>query len=151
MHHPFQRRRGRVWRVRRSWQPSIRTRLEQGVTPIAEERATPAAGARQYSPPEAAPRRDSPPSPLVAGHAQPASSDAEELEKDLITFRLGYRRRLGSTVAIALSFLAAKIFGALDVTFTTVFGVAAGAIAINWVLTRIALRARRSENAFEDG
>ncbi len=71
-----------------------------------------------------------------------ASNDDEELEKDLITFRLGYRRRLASTVVIALSFLAAKIFGALDVTFGTVFGVAAAAIIINWLLTQIALRLR---------
>ena len=71
-----------------------------------------------------------------------AFNDDEESEKDLITFRLGYRRRLVSTVAIALSFLVAKVFGALEVTFATVFGVAAGAIAINWVLTRVALRLR---------
>lgn len=74
--------------------------------------------------------------------AHPGFDDDEELEKDLITFRLGYRRRLVSTVAIAISFLAAKIFGALNVTFATVFGVGGFAIATNWVLTRIALRAR---------
>jgi methyl-accepting chemotaxis protein len=81
----------------------------------------------------------------LAASARPArlaANDDEELEKDLITFRLGYRRRLVSCVVIALSFLAAKVFGALDVTFSTVFGVASGAIIINWVLTRIALRAR---------
>jgi methyl-accepting chemotaxis protein len=118
-------------------QPS--TGFEQRVSPTAEGRATPAVGARQYLPPESGAAR--PPSP-ARDVVRPASNDAEEREKDLVTFRLGYRRRLASTVAIALSFLAAKIFGALDVTYATVFGVAAGALAINWALTRIALRAR---------
>lgn len=109
------------------------------MTRTTEEHADVLRGNGRYAPP-AAPRPASP--PAAQRPARLAASDHEEREKDLITFRLGYRRRLVSTVVIALSFLAAKVFGALDVTFSTVFGVASGAIIINWVLTRIALRAR---------
>lgn len=107
----------------------------------AEERAKVATPEGQYTPPAGG----SPPlptSPIRRRVARLAFNDDEESEKDLITFRLGYRRRLVSTVAIAISFLVAKVFGALDVTFATVLGVAGGAIAINWVLTRVAFRLR---------
>ena len=95
-----------------------------------------------YAPPAGGAPRHSPAPPARPRTARLAFGDDEEREKDLITFRLGYRRRLVSTVVIAISFLAAKVFGALNVTFATVFGVAAVAIVINWALTRIALRAR---------
>ena len=110
-----------------------RTTEGRGTIPMSEGHYTPRAGG-------APPRSPTPPArPRIA---RLAFGDDEELEKDLITFRLGYRRRLVSTIVIAISFLAAKVFGALNVTFATVFGVAAVAIVINWVLTRIALRAR---------
>ena len=111
------------------------------MTRTTEPRGTTSAGTGQYLPPGdgASPRPASAHRPRVA---RLAVGDDEEAEKDLITFRLGYRRRLVSTVAIAISFLVAKIFGALAVTYATVFGVAGIALAINWVLTRIALRVR---------
>ncbi|HET9003758.1 MAG TPA: methyl-accepting chemotaxis protein [Gemmatimonadaceae bacterium] len=112
------------------------------MTRTTEARGTIPTGEGQYTPPAAGAYHPSPAPNVRSRIARLASSDDEELEKDLITFRLGYRRRLVSTVAIAISFLAAKIFGALNVTFATVFGVAGVAIVINWVLTRIALRAR---------
>jgi methyl-accepting chemotaxis protein len=112
------------------------------VTGIADPRGTVPTGEGQYLPPAGGAHLRSPAPPARPRIARLAFNDDEELEKDLITFRLGYRRRLVSTVAIALSFLAAKIFGALNVTFATVFGVAGAAIVINWVLTRVALRAR---------
>ena len=112
------------------------------MTRTTEPRGTIPPGGGQYTPPAEAPHPRPAASTARSRIARLAFNDDEELEKDLITFRLGYRRRLVSTVAIAISFLAAKIFGALNVTYATVFGVAGVAIAINWVLTRIALRAR---------
>ena len=112
------------------------------MTRTTEARGTVPTGDGQYMPPAGGAHLRSPASAARPRIARLAFNDDEELEKDLITFRLGYRRRLVSTVAIAISFLAAKIFGALNVTFATVFGVAGVAIVINWALTRIALRAR---------
>ena len=95
--------------------------------------------------------------PAGTSHPQPAAraaggagahaarlgfNEAEELEKDLITFRLGHRRRLVSTLAIAVSFLCARIFGAVDMSYATILAVACLTSLANWVLTRIALRAR---------
>lgn len=117
---------------------SIRTK----VTPVDERKTTSVLGGRYTHPAgDAAPRTAgaSPgtrPTPLRGG-------EEEELEKDLITFRLGHRRRLVSTLAIAFSFFCAKIFGAIDVSYMTIVTVAGLATAANWVLTRIALRARR--------
>ncbi|MFL5562310.1 MAG: methyl-accepting chemotaxis protein [Gemmatimonadaceae bacterium] len=112
------------------------------MTRTTEQRATVSADAAQYTAPVGQPHPRAIGRTADRAAARRGFNSDEELEKDLITFRLGYRRRLVSTVAIALSFLAAKIFGALDVTYSTVFGVAAGAISINWILTRIALGAR---------
>jgi methyl-accepting chemotaxis protein len=77
---------------------------------------------------------------VVQRPASAETSHDEEREKDRITFRLGYRRRLVSTVFIALSFLAARVFGALDVEYSMVAGVSFVALGTNWALTRIALR-----------
>ncbi|HEX2781178.1 MAG TPA: hypothetical protein VHM30_16880, partial [Gemmatimonadaceae bacterium] len=112
------------------------------MTPV-DQRQTIAEAGSPYGPPVGG----SHPRPAVAAGrarvARMAFGDDEELEKDLITFRLGSRRRLVSTLVIALSFLCAKVFGALEVEYSTIATVAGLATSANWLLTRIALRARR--------
>jgi len=81
--------------------------------------------------------------PIRPPVTRPGFTEDEELEKDLITFRLGHRRRLVSTLAIAFSFFCAKVFGALDVSYVIIVSVASIAILANWLLTRVALRIRK--------
>ena len=115
--------------------------IGKNVTPVDERTKTFAVG--DYAPPAADAGRGTAGGPAKPRPTRLSFNEEEELEKDLITFRLGHRRRLVSTLAIAFSFFCAKIFGAIDVGYMTIVVVVIVASSANWVLTRIALRARR--------
>lgn len=62
----------------------------------------------------------------------------EERAKDFVTFRTAARRRYWSTLLIALTLLVAVLTGSVRVPIPALIALAAGAIALNFALTRIA-------------
>lgn len=68
---------------------------------------------------------------------------SEELEKDLITFRLGGKRRLKAAFVVGTAAVVAAVLGQAPISPVNAALVALGAIAINQLLTRLATRRDR--------
>ena len=62
----------------------------------------------------------------------------EEREKDILTFRLGFRRRLSSIVFISMALVPGTWFGLGAVTFPQILAVVATLLVVNWGLTALA-------------
>ena len=71
-----------------------------------------------------------------------ASNSEEEREKDLVTFRLGARRRYWSTLIIGTALAISVVGGLSSVPVPTMVLLAVGAVGLNWLLTRIATSPR---------
>ena len=65
---------------------------------------------------------------------------SEDQEKDFITFRIGFRRRLRITVVIGIAALAASLTRAITVSATLVLGIVAAAASANWIFTWLGTR-----------
>ncbi|HUF26704.1 MAG TPA: methyl-accepting chemotaxis protein [Gemmatimonadaceae bacterium] len=80
--------------------------------------------------------------PIEVRNALPATSlsidDAEEREKDLVTFRMGARRRYWSTLLIGASLVGAVIADLSIVPVPVMVLLAGGALGLNWALTHVA-------------
>jgi len=82
--------------------------------------------------------RIEPPSAPRAGAA--ARLEDEQQQKDLVTFRLGARRRRMAIIAIGLALFIATTSGILAASFATMAALFAGSLLLNELLTRQALR-----------
>ena len=78
-----------------------------------------------------------PPESRVSSSLEMQDGD-EEREKDLVTFRLGARRRYRSTLIIGLALVVAVFGGISSVSIPVMIGLGSSAFGLNWLLTRIA-------------
>ncbi len=80
----------------------------------------------------------------AADIAAPAAEHArrEEREKDILTFRLGFRRRLSSICFISLALVPGTWFGLGAVTFPQILAVVGVLLFVNWALTALATNPR---------
>ena len=70
------------------------------------------------------------------------SRDAEERDKDFVTFKQGYWRRLWSTLLLGGTLFVAERFDVADVPFTAMLGLFSTAIVLNLGLTALATSTR---------
>ena len=68
------------------------------------------------------------------------TASSEDQEKDFITFRIGFRRRLRITAVIGVAALAASLTRAINVSVTLVVGIVAAAATANWIFTWLGTR-----------
>ena len=72
------------------------------------------------------------------GSASASREELEEREKDFASFRLGAKRRYWCTLLLAVSLLVGLLSGIASVPLPVMMGLAGGALALNFALTRIA-------------
>ena len=84
----------------------------------------------------ALPERPTPPGAITP--PDPSEVEHEERQKDLITFRLGARRRFWSTLFLGGALFVAVRFGVASVPYVVMAAVFGSALAVNYVLARIA-------------
>ncbi|HEY0996900.1 MAG TPA: methyl-accepting chemotaxis protein [Gemmatimonadaceae bacterium] len=95
----------------------------------------------RVSPATTAARGDAPPAPpRTRTRTQDGHAAQEEREKDAVTFRLGARRRLQMTLALAVAATIASLIHLAPVTLPQIVAIAAVTLLVNTVLTRLATR-----------